>query len=73
MPKLPVVSGAKAVEKFERLGYFIIRQKGSHVRLIINDSNRLPLSVPLHRTLKPGLLSDLIKDANLSIQEFINL
>jgi len=72
MPKLPVISGAKAVKKFERLGYFTVRQ-GSHVRLIINDPNRLPLSIPLHKTLKPGLLSDLIKDANLTIQEFINL
>jgi len=31
--KLPVVSGDRVIEFLLRLGYEIIRQKGSHVRL----------------------------------------
>jgi len=33
MPKLPTISGDKAVKCFERLGYEVVRQKGSHIRL----------------------------------------
>ncbi len=73
MPKLPIISGAEAVKKFERIGYSVVRQKGSHVRLTTDDKNRLPLTIPLHKTLKPGLLSDLIKDARLTVKEFIDL
>lgn len=73
MPKLPQVSGKIAVAKFLRLGYEFTRQKGSHVRLIHNDSQRGKLSVPMHKTLKKGLLAELIKDAGISMQEFIDL
>jgi predicted RNA binding protein YcfA (HicA-like mRNA interferase family) len=32
-PKLPVVSGNDAIRVLKKLGYEVIRQKGSHVRL----------------------------------------
>ncbi|MCK5357795.1 MAG: type II toxin-antitoxin system HicA family toxin [Elusimicrobiales bacterium] len=74
MPKLPVVSGKKLIKKLEVTGYSIVRQKGSHVRLRdFNNQNCKPITVPLHKTIKSGLLSQIIKDANLSIQEFIKL
>jgi predicted RNA binding protein YcfA (HicA-like mRNA interferase family) len=31
MPKLPIVSGAEAVKGLQRLGFFVDRQRGSHV------------------------------------------
>lgn len=31
MPRLPVVSGSEAVKALQRLGYFVDRQRGSHV------------------------------------------
>lgn len=30
-PKFPVVSGAEAVRALERLGFSVIRQRGSHI------------------------------------------
>ena len=33
MAKLPIVSGTEAVKAFQRLGFFIDRQRGSHVIL----------------------------------------
>ena len=33
MPKLPIVSGAAAVKALQRLGFFVDRQRGSHVVL----------------------------------------
>jgi len=73
-PKLPVVSGRKTVQALERIGYRVVRQRGSHIRLRDeNDPNHLPVTVPDHRTLKPGLLHQILRDANLSVDEFISL
>jgi predicted RNA binding protein YcfA (HicA-like mRNA interferase family) len=73
-PKLPVVSGAKAARAFERLGYEIVRQRSSHIRMRhLSDPRRLPLSIPDHRELKPGLLRRLLRDANISVEEFCRL
>ena len=73
-PKLPVISGEQAVKAFSRLGYQKVRQRGSHVRLRHpTDVNRRPLTIPLHKELKPGLLRRLISDANLTREEFMAL
>ncbi len=33
MPKLPSISGEQAVKCFEKLGYQVIRQRGSHIQM----------------------------------------
>ena len=59
---------------FERLGYIIARQRGSHVRLRhATDPSRKPLTVPDHRTLKPGLLRHLMHDAEVDPEGFRRL
>lgn len=71
MSKLPVISGQEAVRAFERIGYRVVRQKGSHLRLRDDlGPNHLPLTIPNHKTLKSGLLRRLIRDAGLSVEEF---
>ncbi|MBI5156006.1 type II toxin-antitoxin system HicA family toxin, partial [Candidatus Peregrinibacteria bacterium] len=56
MMKVPTVSGREAVKRFLRLGYTLVRQRGSHIRLIhASDSNRKPLTIPDHRELGKGL------------------
>jgi len=73
-PSLPVVSGRQAVRAFTRLGYEVVRQRGSHLRLRHqNDPTRPPLTVPDHRELKPGLLRRLIRDAQIDVAEFVSL
>lgn len=70
-PKLPVISGEQAVKAFSKIGYQKVRPKGSHVRLRHpTDINKRPLTIPLHKELKPGLLRRLISDANLTRDEF---
>ncbi len=74
MPKLPVIPGADAIKKLEKLGYTVTRQKGSHVRLNHStDSNKKPLTVPLHTELKTGLLNQILKDADISREQFSDL
>jgi predicted RNA binding protein YcfA (HicA-like mRNA interferase family) len=68
---LPVVSGREAIRVFEQLGYAVVRQRGSHIRLRhATDPSRKPLTVPDHRTLKPGLL---MRDAEVEPEEFRRL
>jgi len=74
MPKLPVISGQKTIKKLEKIGYSVVRQKGSHIRLRnSNNLNCKPITVPVHKIIKLGLLRQIIKDADLSVEEFIDL
>ena len=74
MPKLPVISGNQAIKSFEKIGYKIIRQRGSHVRMRHkSDSNKQPLTIPRHKALGKGLIRKLLRDAELTIEEFLKL
>ncbi|MCD4823545.1 MAG: type II toxin-antitoxin system HicA family toxin [Phycisphaerae bacterium] len=72
MPKLPVVSGAKAVKVFARAGWRKDRQRGSHV-VMLKPGNIASLSIPQHRELAPGTLRALIRASGMTVEEFINL
>jgi predicted RNA binding protein YcfA (HicA-like mRNA interferase family) len=72
MPKLPIISGGKAIKAFSNAGWYPHRQVGSHV-VLRKEGSRVTLSVPKHKELKPGLLRKLIKDAGLSVKEFQDL
>jgi predicted RNA binding protein YcfA (HicA-like mRNA interferase family) len=73
-PRLPVISGREAVRAFERVGYEVVRQRGSHIRLRHpSDPSRQPLTIPDHATLKSGLLRRLIRDAQLDPESFRDL
>lgn len=73
MGRLANISGKRAVKVFEKAGYFIDHQEGSHIILYSNLAGRPPLSIPNHRELAPGLLRAQIKRAGLSVDDFINL
>ena len=74
MPPLAGISGKRALKAFQKLGYQVIRQNGSHVRLKHPDSNNfLPLTLPMHRELKVGLLASALKDAKLTVEQFLEL
>ncbi len=72
MVKQPVVSGAEAVKAFQRAGWRVDRQRGSHV-VLLKPGHIASLSVPQHRELAPGTLRALIRAAGLSVEEFATL
>jgi predicted RNA binding protein YcfA (HicA-like mRNA interferase family) len=72
MAKLPRVSGAEAVRAFERAGWRRDRQKGSHV-ILIKAGESASLSVPQHKELAPGTLRALIRNAGMTVEEFVAL
>ena len=67
-PSLPHVSGADAVRALQKLGFVVVRQKGSHVILRRDTSGCV---VPQHRELKIGTLSGVLKQAGVSVDEFM--
>ncbi len=74
MSKLPLISGEKAVKCFEKLGYVVVRQKGSHIRMRhMSDKSKKPLTIPEHNVLGKGLLRKLLRDAEKSVEEFNEL
>ena len=70
MPRLPVISGADAVDAFGKCGWFVNRQRGSHV-IMVKPGNLASLSIPQHRELAPGTLRSLIRAAGLTVEEFV--
>ena len=72
MAKLPVISGEKAVKAFVKAGWRVDRVVGSHV-ILRREGSPVTLSVPLHKELKKGLLRTLIRDAEMTVEEFVEL
>ncbi|MGH9789313.1 MAG: type II toxin-antitoxin system HicA family toxin [Candidatus Acidiferrales bacterium] len=74
MAKLPRdVSGDHAVRAFKRVGYVLDHVAGSHAILMHPKDPRKRLVVPLHPVVKAGTLSRILKDAELTVDEFIEL
>jgi len=68
MPKLPRVSGAEALRAFQRLGFEKVRQRGSHV--VVRKGAR-GCVIPQHSELKTGTLAGLLRQADVTPEEFI--
>ena len=71
--KLPVVSGREAIKAFGKIGYEVDRQRGSHVILRHPDPPHRRLTVPDHREVAKGTLRSLIREAGLTVEEFVAL
>ena len=73
MSKLPSVSGSDAIRAFERIGYEVDRQRGSHVILRLSVAPYRRLVVPAHKSLAKGTLRSLIRESGLTVEEFVTL
>ena len=72
MARLPDISGRDAVRAFERGGWRMIRQRGSHM-IMTKPGETAVLLVPNHRELKRGTLRGLIRKAGLDVETFMAL
>jgi predicted RNA binding protein YcfA (HicA-like mRNA interferase family) len=68
MPSLPLVSGAETVRALEYLGFAVARQRGSH---IVMRKGSQGCVVPNHREIKIGTLGGLLKQAGVSVEDFV--
>ncbi|MGH9344711.1 MAG: type II toxin-antitoxin system HicA family toxin [Terriglobia bacterium] len=70
MGKLANISGKEAAKAFQKAGWLVRGQVGSHL-VLTKPGVRINLSVPQHAELGPGLLRKLIKTAGLDVEEFL--
>jgi predicted RNA binding protein YcfA (HicA-like mRNA interferase family) len=72
VPKLRRVSGAEAVRALECLGFVQVRQRGSHLVLKKQTpEGEVGCAVPLHRELAIGTLRGILRQARVTIEEFL--
>ncbi|TAL36632.1 MAG: type II toxin-antitoxin system HicA family toxin [Spirochaetes bacterium] len=72
MSGLPRISGRDCVKALEKAGFYFKRQHGSHIILRRNDPFT-QVVVPDHKELDRGTLRSIIRQAGLSIDEFLIL
>jgi predicted RNA binding protein YcfA (HicA-like mRNA interferase family) len=71
---VPSLAYFEIIKALERDGWLVTRQKGSHIRLNKFSEGRLrKLTIPAHRPVKRSTLAKIIKQANLTVEEFLGL
>lgn len=74
MKKVPSLPYDRIIRALQRDGWVVVRQKGSHVRLLKHTAaETLKLTVPAHRPVKRSTLAHILKQARLSVDEFLTL
>jgi predicted RNA binding protein YcfA (HicA-like mRNA interferase family) len=68
--KPPLLSGNEIIHAFLRAGYIKVGQRGSHIKLF-NPIKQITLIIPNHREVDRWTLKGIIKDAGISIEEFL--
>ena len=72
MSKVPSLNYDKVIKALQRDGWVVVRQRGSHIRLqkhIINEV--LKIIVPAHKPIKRSTLAHILKQARISLDEFL--
>ena len=72
MASLPAYSGKEVVRIFEKAGWQLARQRGSHM-ILVKAGSMVTLSVPDHREVAKGTLRSLIRSSGMTVQEFLAL
>lgn len=72
MSRLGSYRGEEVVKAFQRAGWEITRQRSSHI-ILEREGYEATISVPVNKgkNVKRGTLRDLIKDARMSVDEFL--
>jgi len=74
MPKLPILSGKAVVKALSKIGFEHVRTRGSHA--ILNkqtEDGKITIPVPLHKELAKGTLKSIMRQADLSLEDFLKL
>lgn len=72
MSKLPVVSGSECIKALAKIGFVIVRQRGSHI-VLVRENPKNTVIVPNHKELDRGTLRAIIRQADLTVEEFVQL
>lgn len=74
MSELPAVTGREAIKAFQTVGFEVARVEGSH-HILKKPGHPFNLSIPVHgnKPLKRGTVRRLIRDAGLSVKQFVEV
>ncbi|NJL41012.1 MAG: type II toxin-antitoxin system HicA family toxin [Leptolyngbyaceae cyanobacterium RM2_2_4] len=73
MAKLPNPTGEELIAALQKIGFYVVRQKGSHVRMRHEDNRVISIPVHARKTIGKGLLLKILRDADLTKDELITL
>jgi predicted RNA binding protein YcfA (HicA-like mRNA interferase family) len=72
MSKLPRVSGAEVVAALKKIGFYVRRQRGSHI-ILRRDDPFSQVVVPNHRELDSGTLRAILRQIGITVDDFTAL
>jgi predicted RNA binding protein YcfA (HicA-like mRNA interferase family) len=73
MSRLPAIEGHQLVKVLQKLGFVIIRTKGSHVRMRAEDGRVTTVPIHAKKILPKGLLRKIIReDLKMELSEFMD-
>lgn len=75
MSFLPQISGGRVIRALEKAGFVLLRQSGSHAILRHKIDLGQRAVVPVHgsKSVKPGTLRAILRGAQISVKEFMDL
>lgn len=74
MSKLPRLSGKEVVKALSKTGFEVVGQKGSHIIMKKKIPEReIATVVPNHKEVDKGTLLEIIRQAKLTREEFMDL
>lgn len=72
--KVPSLSYKRVIKALEKAGFQVVRQRGSHIRMERQlGEKRIIVIVPAHIPIKRFTLAHILKDAQISLEEFLDL
>jgi predicted RNA binding protein YcfA (HicA-like mRNA interferase family) len=72
MSKVPSENYERIIAALKRLGFTIVRRRGSHIRLQKDlPDKQINITVPAHRPVKRSTLSHILKQAEVSLDTFL--
>lgn len=72
MSRLPLISGRECVKALTKAGFLIARQRGSHI-VMYREEPPAQITVPDHKELDRGTLRSIIRQAGMTVDEFVAL
>lgn len=75
MSKLPQVSGKEVAKALHKVGFEIVHQRGSHIKLArIIKNQKQTVIVPQQKVIKKGTLRNgILKPISFSVNDFVEL
>ena len=70
MPPVPLLRPREVVATFQKLGWELARQRGSHI-ILTKTGHIATLSIPNHPEVARGTLRALIAKAGLTVEDFL--